>query len=177
MSTNPASLDNLHDIIVPNPVSWWPLAPGWYVLILGLIIAATWIGIRLNRQWQQNRFRREALSELDSIKPSELPALIKRVALCIWPREQVASLSGDDWLQFLDQSSNSDAFTQGPGKKLSALSYSPDTPLGPNNLDFDELKNTIRTWICNTQLQHSFMAGRTVPDEPPNNLKSGGSPL
>ncbi len=149
MTSNPTSLDNLHDIVVPDPVSWWPLAPGWYVIILGLVIAATWISIRFIQQWQSNRFRREALRQLETIKPSELPALVKRVALCLWPREQVASLSGDDWLQFLKQS-NTTTFTKDSGKNLLSLSYSPDTNLEASSPEFSELKNTVRTWIQNS---------------------------
>lgn len=143
MSTNPTSLDNLHDIVMPDPISWWPLAPGWYVVILGLLIAAIWASIRFIQQWQKNRFRREALHELESIKPSELPSLVKRVALCAWPREQVASLSGDDWLQFLQRNN----FPKNLGKNLITLSYSPSSNLKTNSPEFSELKTTVRTWI------------------------------
>ena len=60
MKDNPISLDKLHDIVLPETVGWWPLAPGWYVLLLALLIAVSWISIRLIQQWNQNRFRREA---------------------------------------------------------------------------------------------------------------------
>ena len=30
---DPGSLQNLNDIVVPGPVAWWPLAPGWYLLL------------------------------------------------------------------------------------------------------------------------------------------------
>jgi len=59
---DPASLDNLHDIIVPDPVSVWPLAPGWYGLGWVLLIAlAFWVWSRM-RQRRLNRYRREALA-------------------------------------------------------------------------------------------------------------------
>jgi hypothetical protein len=35
MSAPPAdltSLENLYDIVMPPPIPWWPLAPGWYVV-------------------------------------------------------------------------------------------------------------------------------------------------
>ena len=35
--TDPASLP-LRDIHLPDPVSWWPLAPGWLALIMLLVI-------------------------------------------------------------------------------------------------------------------------------------------
>ena len=47
---DPSSLDNLFDIVVPPPVSWWPPAPGWYV-VGGLAIAlAVWAA---RRGWQR----------------------------------------------------------------------------------------------------------------------------
>ena len=34
----PNPLDQLADIHLPDPVSWWPLAPGWWML-LGLAVS------------------------------------------------------------------------------------------------------------------------------------------
>ncbi|MCF6311541.1 MAG: DUF4381 domain-containing protein [Verrucomicrobiales bacterium] len=144
MTTNPTSLDLLHDIVTSDPVSWWPLAPGWYVIMLALLIGVSLLSIRFIQQWQKNRFRREALNQLENISPSNLPALVKRVALCIAPREQVASLSGDDWLTFLDQTGNTTAFTKKVGQQLLALSYSPSESA---DTEFSELKKTIHNWI------------------------------
>ncbi len=152
MTASPTSLDHLHDIIVPDPVPWLPLAPGWYVLMFALLIATTWISIRLIQQWQKNRFRREALFELETISPSQLPALVKRVTLSIAPREQVACLSGDDWLEFLDQTGNTTAFTERVGQQLLDLSYAPAQSAGT---EFSDLKTTIRSWILNSSLQTS----------------------
>ena len=30
---DPASLQNLNDIVALGPVPWWPPAPGWYFVI------------------------------------------------------------------------------------------------------------------------------------------------
>ena len=30
------SLAQLRDIQLPEPISWWPLAPGWWVLIISV---------------------------------------------------------------------------------------------------------------------------------------------
>ena len=149
MKDNPISLDKLHDIVVPDAVGWWPLAPGWYVIFLGLIIAATWAALRFIQNWNNNRFRREALLELETITPSDLPSLVKRVCLCLCQREQVASLSGEEWLRFLDQSGSTTNFTQGPGKNLLDLSYSPETSINKDSSEYSELKNCIRNWIQN----------------------------
>jgi hypothetical protein len=53
------SLQNLNDIVVPGPVSWWPLATGWYVLAALLIVILLILAIRQWRQWRRNRYRRQ----------------------------------------------------------------------------------------------------------------------
>lgn len=42
MSTDAASLANLHDIVLPPSVSWWPLAWGWYLLSALLLVGLAW---------------------------------------------------------------------------------------------------------------------------------------
>jgi hypothetical protein len=135
--------DDMHDIVVSEPVSWWPLAPGWYVLMLIFAMGMIWLGVKYWNQWKKNAYRRAALRELKSISPADLPALVKRVSLCIYPREQVATLSGEAWLEFLDQSGNTQDFTQGPGRHLLELSYNPNA----SNIPIEELTHIIRKWV------------------------------
>jgi len=104
-----ASLQNLNDVVSPAPVPWWPLAPGWYLLAAAVFALTAWLAVRAVRAWLRNRYRREALGQLAELKsvqsPSawrEVPALMKRTALACFPREQVAALSGDGWLGFLN---------------------------------------------------------------------------
>ncbi|NCF62467.1 MAG: DUF4381 family protein [Gammaproteobacteria bacterium] len=122
------SLQNLNDIVVPGPVSWWPLATGWYVLAALLIVILLILAIRQWRQWRRNRYRRQALAQLSSIRKGEtglqqLPFLLKRAAISAWPREQVASLSGPPWHRFLDETGGAERFCDGAGEILDRLSY------------------------------------------------------
>ena len=88
-SHDPTSLENLHGIMEPEAVSlWWPLAPGWWVLIVIVTLAsaiAVWRGVRTYRR---NAYRRAALAEIDAADGDLqiLPALLKRVALSAYPR-------------------------------------------------------------------------------------------
>lgn len=127
-----ASLQNLHDIVVPGSVAWWPPAPGWYVVIAigaAALLMLLWKGWR---HWRRNRYRGEALRELARIRRDgpagdlrETPLLLKRAALSAWPREAVAGLVGADWHRFLDESANSDRFCSGVGALLDRLAYAP----------------------------------------------------
>ena len=84
-----------YDIILLDPVPFWPLAPGWYALGWIVLIAIVWAAWSLVRQRRTNRYRSVALVELDQLEAAvhgplrrvsalaELPALVKRVALAV----------------------------------------------------------------------------------------------
>jgi hypothetical protein len=130
MNADPGSLENLHDLVMPVPAPWWPPAPGWIIVSAALImVLGRWL-IRAIRHGQSNRYRREALVLLGKMDDAEteLPTLIKRVALSAYPRERVASLTGEQWLAFLDQTGHTDAFTTGAGRWVARLAYNQHWP-------------------------------------------------
>lgn len=50
----------LRDITPPEAISWWPLAPGWWLLILLALAAVVLLSQRLWRHYRSNRYRRTA---------------------------------------------------------------------------------------------------------------------
>ncbi|MCP3669268.1 MAG: DUF4381 domain-containing protein, partial [Gammaproteobacteria bacterium] len=97
----------LHDIHTPDGVDWWPLAPGWWLLLLfGSILLI----YSLLRQHRGSCLQREARSELKRIRQEfqdhqqqsrlsmEINILLRRVALTRAPRSLVAGLVGTNWL-------------------------------------------------------------------------------
>ena len=101
---DPTSLDRLHDIVLPPAVSWWPPAPGWYVLSAVLLLATAWYGWWQLRCWRATAYRREALRELATLQDAaEMAQLLRRTALAVAPRDAVAAATGDAWLQWLAQ--------------------------------------------------------------------------
>ena len=76
-----------------------------------------------------------------------LPQLLKRTAIAATSREQVASLTGDDWLRFLDRSLGGDEFNSGPGRLLTRIAYATSVP---QDISRDQLESLIalsRRWI------------------------------
>lgn len=161
MQTDPASLENLHDIVVPGPVPWWPPAPGWYVVAFGLLLFLSWMGWKILRDRRANHYRRVALGELQRLRSlaavaatreqalQQLPGLLKRTALAAFPRTEVAALSGDDWLRFLDRTGQTDAFTRGAGRRLSIVAYDPQRGASFSAADLEGLLEVSRKWILN----------------------------
>jgi len=151
----------LRDIHQPALVEFWPPAPGWWILAaLGMILLIT-VGFWLWRKWSDNRYRREALRELEGYFAAwqqeeddhaflfEIQQLLKRVALTRFDRQKVASLTGEAWLLFLDQSSNSRAFSIGPAEALIDGNYRLDI-----DIDVTALEDCTRQWIKRHDPKH-----------------------
>jgi hypothetical protein len=146
---DPASLDRLHDIVLRPPISWWPPALGWHVVAaIALWLAAVGV-VRAVSRHRANAYRRAALRELAALERTnrweELPALLKRVALAAYPREEVASLSGDAWLRFLDRTAGTPGFGRVAGEHLLQLAYAGAE--GATGLDSRVLVASVSRWI------------------------------
>jgi len=152
--TDGASLQYLNDIVVPAPITWWPLAPGWYLLAFFLLAMLGFLAYRQWRRWRQNGYRRQALRELSFLREDgtagslrQLPILLKRAALSLWPREAVASLTGATWHRFLDETAGTDRFCSGAGETLELLAYAGhDVPELPQK-EIAQLIEATEFWL------------------------------
>lgn len=141
----------LRDIHLPEPVGWWPPAPGWWgiLFVLALLIAG-WVWLRVRRA--RKAVKRAALRELTVLRADcalqrteklrRLSVLMRRTALSVFPRRQVAGLTGIAWLRFLDGPAAHKPFSQGVGRLLTE---------GPYRLQADEeldaLFGACEVWI------------------------------
>lgn len=144
MNDDPASLDRLHDVVVPPAVPWWPPTAGWAVVLAALALGVLALLLRMVMRWQANCYRREALRVLDDpgTKPAEWSALLKRTALAVWPREEVAHLTGREWLTFLDRTAGMKAFSAGAGSAIESIAFDPKGGEASG-----DLKSVVREWI------------------------------
>lgn len=114
---NQDPLAQLRDIHLPEMPGWWPPALGWWILAILLIAGLCFSIWFLLRRHQQRAYRRQAAAELEQIWADfvlhedvnryiqQLSQILRRTALTAYPREQVAGLTGTEWLHFLDASS------------------------------------------------------------------------
>lgn len=144
-------MTNLVQPSAPEAVAWWPPAPGWYVLVALIIVGLLWMGWRVLRRWRANAYRREAGRLIDRIADrgtlNELPEILKRTALSAYPRGEVASLSGDQWLVFLDGTLGSTGFTIGSGRLFADLAFTVDGGSGLTEDETQELLGLARRWV------------------------------
>jgi len=151
-------ISGIEDLIPPQRVPFWPLAPGWYILSGLLILAATFLFLRWIRKRREKRYRLVALDQLKEIVASAgtqalqgdvqaLNRLLKKTALTVFPREQVAALFGNEWLAFLDQRCSKTDFTGKPGDLLVTAAYSNNKETNIPNDQWNLLIRDAETWI------------------------------
>jgi hypothetical protein len=138
----------LRGLHLPDAVGWWPLAPGWWVLLAVAAVALGW----LVRAWLRRRAhaaaRREALRQLEESRSAfsyhgnpvtlgaEVSELLRRTMLAYAPRAEVAGLTGDAWLEWLDRDLDEPRFREGAGRVLLELPYrNPETVEGDVGID------------------------------------------
>lgn len=125
----------LRDLHLPEAIGWWPLAPGWWVVIALAFVGLVVIFRRYLRTRARGAARRYALLQLKELTAefeqhrdavafsSALSALLRRTMLSYAPRQEVAGLTGDAWLAWLDKDLDQPRFQSEAGRKLLELPY------------------------------------------------------
>lgn len=148
-------LENIHEVVFPDPISWIPNTPfGWLLLLMvcAYVISKGWL---LYCYWRKNAYRREALqnfyqAQSDYAKGNELaikmlPELLRRVALMIGDRAYITSLTETQWQDFLlsglgDKKLVTETFPD----VLLHLVYLPDTAI--RQLSKQQKKYVLNGW-------------------------------
>ena len=133
---NPESLP-LKDIHLPAPVGWWPPAPGWWLLALSAVLVAAGLWWWARRPRPAVPPATLALRELDTVAAAfrthedprrlagDLSSLIRRFVLADADRRTLAGVTGERWLEYLDERAGTPDFTAGPGRALIDAPYRP----------------------------------------------------
>jgi len=143
----------LRDIHIPDAISWWPPAIGWWllaVLIPLLLGQLFWLYKRLTRKTAFKTARKilktlkndQSLDDLTKI--SELSALLRRVAISTDTRAEVAGLTGQDWLRYLDGSVKGAPFSEGVGRVFLDTHYQKCAPF---ELSIQEVFQLCEDWL------------------------------
>lgn len=125
----------LRDIHLPEAIAWWPLAPGWWLLIALLLVGCVLLLRGYLRSRARSTARRLALRRLDELMAeyeshrdavafmAAVSALLRRTMLAYAPRHEIAGLTGDEWLAWLDRDLDKPRFRTETGRKLLEMPY------------------------------------------------------
>jgi len=128
-------LKDLKDIHLPDPVSVWPLAPGWWGLMI--LIPVLYFLIRfIVKRMLMPKYKKLALLELKNIESNyqasnnahetcgEVSLLIRKALVAKLGNEAIAGLVTEEWLAYLDKLSRTDCFSNGVGRHIVTTVYS-----------------------------------------------------
>jgi hypothetical protein len=152
------TIEDLRDISGLDPISWWPLAAGWWIVI-GLVVFLAlaggffWLRARRRARSWQAQVRRE-LDSLERNLTKEnsrnralgLAVLLRRLAISKEGREACASLQGKDWLTWLESKDQNRFAWTSYGQSLVSAPYAPEN----TTYDLDSLKAAIQAakgWV------------------------------
>lgn len=149
----------LRDIHLPGDPSFWPLAPGWWLLLILVLLIGAWLVLKLLRRMRQKKHQQQILNEYTVLETkllnnpnneaiANINIFLRRLAISKYPRTDIASLTGANWLRFLDESGNTQAFSKGIGRILVDAPYQSGELKNFNSKEFtSSFTSLIRAWI------------------------------
>lgn len=171
MPVNPQQTGNLdlRDIHLPDAISWWPPAPGWWGLA-GLLVLLVIVFFLLRKLKQRRQLQKSALAELEDIQAryldddntvalvQSLSILLRRACISFYPRANTASLTGEPWLDYLDKTSTHPQFKNSTGKILATAPYLPENSL--LTIDASALITLCESWLRAQPVKQQNMEGK-----------------
>jgi len=124
----------LKDIHLPEVSLWWPMAPGWWLLLI-LVFLFIFYAPRLLRWLRWKPAKKLALRELARIRADmnegldrqqvsqQISILLRRTAISYCGRAVGASITGKRWVEQLNQLSGNESFTAEQNEWLSVGQY------------------------------------------------------
>lgn len=151
------------DIQMPEVSTWWPLAWGWWVLILFSLIFLIWLTHFLIKKYRTGIAKKQAIKQIDQLSSADsliqLNSLLKRAFLSYYQRDKVAGLHGKQWHRFLIQQLPASKQTQfhDPLQQFIERIYQPNQTL--TDIDKQQIKHYLKTVL---PISHSQLRGQDV---------------
>ncbi len=143
------NLPELRDIHLPEGVSAFPPAYGWWVLLVSVVLA--FMLYELIRFFLQKSKKRFALRLLDQAGPEygvesarRMSELLRRV--CVYKYPEASALYGKEWVVFLNRRSKTELDDKLAKFLLDAPYIAPATTVYSSE-DVENLRKFCRSWI------------------------------
>ena len=137
MDTGNAMLRDIHEL---DAIPWWPPATGWWVVfgLIALLLLAAGVRYWLRYSGLMPGWRGDARRQLRALRqalrqeqPREvagrLSTLLRRIAMARSGRREAAGLSGDRWLNWLEENDSNGFRWTRRGQLLLHAPYMPPT--------------------------------------------------
>jgi hypothetical protein len=154
-STNPSldsALADLADITLGQSPSIWPLAWGWWAIIIATIVLIAVITLLTVTYRSKRKIKRKALIAINKISENELHALrklhavLRAAVMHYYPEEDVSKLHGEAWQGFLiSQGNRQKRVTNDITTNLKALESSLYTKTAA--ISVTDAKQSVATWL------------------------------
>lgn len=142
------NLPELRDIHLPDGVSAWPPAYGWWVILATVI--AIFLIIKIVQKIIRKSRKKYALNLLaqcplnDIFAAREMSVILRRI--CVLKYKSAAALFGQKWLDFLNAHAKHKLYGRTAELLLNAPYISPESN-DYNSNEVDELREFCRDWI------------------------------
>jgi hypothetical protein len=183
------------DIHLPNPVSPWPPAIGWWLLLVLVIALCTGSVYTLKRYQKKWRYRRAALSLLkqqyqqwqehegNNEHSNDLPcatamiAIVKRTAITAYS-EDSAALFGQAWIEFLNQQTTKPYFSDSLAQWMSEQQYQARAQqVSDSNVDIYQLYKACGNWVKHHHVKQQYAKPHNVKEHDVKKAPLKKSPL
>lgn len=151
--TPQSSQDVLRDIHLPDAISWWPPAIGWWILLFLIILAIVFIP-KIYRHLTFIPFNKVAISRFENIIISynndknaknlviDTSKLLRQIAMTYYGREEVAHITGTKWIDVLNEMTEEIHFSDEIKQCLVSAPYQKDI-----SIDSMQLINATKEWL------------------------------
>lgn len=143
------NLPELRDIHLPQDVSPFPIADGWWLLALGIILLILIIQFALKlRRYSKSRYAIRLLDKINIDSPvaaaRQMSEILRRI--CVYKYPKATAMLGEEWLDFINQHSK-DKLSSRLAPLLLNAPYLPEKAEDFSAQDAQELRNFCRLWI------------------------------
>ncbi len=150
-------INQIDTLIEPDQILFSFDAPGWIVLFYAssaiiLILLIYWL-----YKYYKNKYRRNAIALLKNLqndaqqtaqqKVSFTHQLLKQICLSHYNRQELASLTGDEWLNFLNSKTRTPLFEQENFEKAQEGLFRKDIPMDVVETFISQSTNWIKKHV------------------------------
>lgn len=143
------NLPELRDIHLPQGVSLFPIAYGWWLVLALIILLILMIQFALYlRRYSKSRYAVKLLQNISTLNAvyaaEQMSEILRRI--CVFKYKDATTLLGKDWLDFLNKHAK-DELKGRPAELLINAPYIPQDSKTYNTEDAEILRDYCKKWI------------------------------